>query len=171
MTSRLMQRFESPERKGEFRATMGEFATGVVAVTALEPSESMPVGMVINSFTSVSLEPELVLFCVAHTSTSWPLIRSAGRFCVNILAESQRETSARLAASGTQKFRTVPWTLTGSGIPVLDGAIGWLECAIEMEYPAGDHKVIIARVHHLDSPHRGAPLVFFRGSYGRYAAL
>lgn len=163
-------------RQLKFRATLGEFATGVVAVTALGPAENTPAGMVVNSFTSVSLDPELVLFCVARTSTSWPRIRAAHRFCVNILAEDQRDVSARLASRATDKFRDVPWTLRATapefpGIPVLNGALCWLECSVHAEHPAGDHDVVIARVHQLHSRHQGAPLLFFRGNYGRYAAV
>lgn len=154
----------------EFRATLGRFTTGVVAVTALQESESAPVGLVVNSFTSVSLNPALVLFCIAKNSTSWPQVRTAERFCVNILGEHQQELSRRLATSGVDKFRGVGWTSTRSGTPVLDGAIGWLECSVEAEHEAGDHEVIVSRVHRLSSREGGAPLVFYRGSYERLAA-
>ena len=154
----------------KFRAILGRFTTGVVAVTALREKDSIPVGLAVNSFTSVSLDPALVLICIARTSTSWPHVRKAERFCINILGESQREISKRLATSGTDKFRDIHWTTTPTKTPVLDGAIAWLECSIEAEYPAGDHTVVIARVHHLDANHDGRPLVFYRGSYGRLAA-
>ncbi|GAB2715186.1 flavin reductase family protein [Streptomyces bullii] len=160
----------TPVTREEFRATLGRFTTGVVAVTALRNSDSAPVGLAVNSFTSVSLDPALVLFCIARTSTSWPQVRTAGRFCVNILGESQREVSTRLATSGDDKFHGVRWTTTPAGTPVLEGAIGWLECSVEAEYPAGDHEVIISRVHRLSSREDGAPLVFYRGSYERLAA-
>ncbi|MFI8518812.1 flavin reductase family protein [Streptomyces sp. NPDC085481] len=154
----------------EFRATLGRFTTGVVAVTALRESDASPVGLAVNSFTSVSLDPALVLFCIARNSTSWPQVRTAERFCVNILGEHQRELSNRLATSGDDKFRGVRWTATPNGTPVLDGAIGWLECSVEAEYAAGDHDVIVSRVHRLSSREDGAPLVFYRGSYERLAA-
>lgn len=154
----------------EFRATLGRFTTGVVAVTALRGSDSAPVGLAVNSFTAVSLDPALVLFCIAKNSTSWPQIRTAERYCVNILGEHQRELSSRLATSGGDKFRGVRWSSTPSGTPVLDGAIGWLECSVEAEYTAGDHDVIVSRVSRLSSSEDGAPLVFYRGSYGRLAA-
>ncbi|MGW6703737.1 flavin reductase family protein [Streptomyces sp. NPDC054956] len=154
----------------QFRSVLGRFTTGVVAVTALRAGDSAPVGLAVNSFSAVSLEPPLILFCVARTSTSWPQVRSAGRFCVNILGEGQRELSTRFATSGADKFDGVRWTPAPSGMPVLDGAIGWLDCVVEAEYPAGDHDVVIARVRHLDGDEDGSPLVFFRGLYGRYAA-
>ncbi|SDL14476.1 flavin reductase family protein [Streptomyces indicus] len=154
----------------EFRATLGRFTTGVVAVTALRERDSVPVGLAVNSFTSVSLAPALVLFCVSKGSTSWPQIRTADHFCINILGEHQQDLSSRLATRDTDKFRGVRWTATPGGAPVLDGAIGWLECSVETEYEAGDHDVIISRVHVLSSRDDGAPLVFYRGSYGRLAA-
>jgi len=153
----------------KYRAVLGRFTTGVVAVTALSERDSQPAGLAVNSFTSVSLDPALVLFCVAHTSSSWPRIRTAQRFCVNILGEAQREMSERFATSGSDKFRGLKWTGTPHGTPILEGTIGWLECSVETEHPAGDHTVVIARVHHVDA-HDGAPLVFYRGSYGRLAA-
>jgi flavin reductase (DIM6/NTAB) family NADH-FMN oxidoreductase RutF len=159
-----------PFDEKKFRAVLGSFTTGVVAVTALTDQNSMPVGLAVNSFTSVSLDPALVLICIAHTSTSWPRVRTAERFCVNILGEDQREMSKRFATSSSDKFWGLRWTKTPQGTPILDGTIGWLECSVEAEHPAGDHTVVIARVHHMDTRHDGAPLVFYRGSYGRLAA-
>jgi 3-hydroxy-9,10-secoandrosta-1,3,5(10)-triene-9,17-dione monooxygenase reductase component len=158
-----------PIEEKKFRAILGRFTTGVVAVTAIPRSGSTPVGLAVNSFTSVSLDPALVLICVAHTSTTWPHIRAADRFCVNILGEHQQEISKRLATSGANKFHGVRWTATPGNTPILEGALGWLECSIDAEHPAGDHTIVIARVHHLDAHHDTAPLVFYRGSYGRFA--
>ncbi|MBW4721598.1 flavin reductase family protein [Saccharothrix obliqua] len=160
----------APFDEKEFRTVLGRFATGVVAVTALDAGDSQPAGLAVNSFTSVSLDPPLVLFCIAHTSSSWPKVRAAERFCVNILGEAQRETSERFATSGSDRFRGLRWTGTPQGAPILEGAIGWLECSVEAEHPTGDHVVVIARVHHVGAHHVGAPLVFYRGSYGRLAA-
>jgi 3-hydroxy-9,10-secoandrosta-1,3,5(10)-triene-9,17-dione monooxygenase reductase component len=160
----------APISHEEFRATLGRFATGVVAVTALRANDASPVGLAVNSFASVSLDPALVLFCIAKNSTSWPQVRTAERFCVNILGEHQQELSTRLAARGDGKFRGVGWTVTPTGTPVLDGAIGWLECSVEAEYEAGDHDVIVSRVHRLHSREGGTPLVFYSGSYERLAA-
>lgn len=158
-----------PVNEKRFRAILGRFTTGVVAVTALRKEDSMPVGLAANSFTSVSLHPPLVLICVAHTSTSWPHVRSSDRFCINILGEDQRDISMRFATSGSDKFKGVSWTKTPNGTPTIEGAIGWLECSIDAEHSAGDHTVIIARVHHVDAHRDGAPLVFYRGSYGQLA--
>lgn len=151
-----------------FRTILGHFATGVVAVTAIDAETGRPAGLAANSFTSVSLEPALVSFCVAHTSTTWPRLRRAGRFCVNILAESQLEVCLRLAAKGGDKFAGLEWTESPGGGPVIDGALAWLECSVEAEHAAGDHVIVVARVHHLDRHQDGEPLVFYRGSYGSF---
>ncbi|MFF3495279.1 flavin reductase family protein [Streptomyces sp. NPDC002795] len=160
---------QRPVDHDEFRATLGRFATGVVAITALHGIDDEPVGVVVNSFTSVSLDPALVLFCMATTSSSWPKIRTARRFCVNILGNSQREISTRLAARGGDKFQGLSWSTTPSGTPVLDGTPAWLECSTEAEYPAGDHDVVVARVHRIGGHGADTPLLFYRGSYGRLA--
>ncbi|WP_217246044.1 flavin reductase family protein [Streptomyces sp. AC602_WCS936] len=160
---------QRPIDPGEFRAVLGRFTTGVVAVTALHGIDATPTGVVVNSFTSVSLDPALVLFCMARTSSSWPKIRTAERYCVNILGADQREISTRLASRGGDKFRGLSWSSTPAGAPVLDGTPAWLECSTEAEYPAGDHDVIVARVHRIGSHGAGAPLVFYRGSYGHLA--
>lgn len=151
-----------------FRSVLGTFATGVVAVTAIDPASGEPTGLAANSFTSVSLNPPLVAFCVAHTSTSWPKVRAAGRHCINVLAEHQREICLQLATKGRDKFNGLTWTASPAGQPVLDGAVAWLECSPEREYEAGDHVIVVCRVHHLDKHHSGDPLLFYRGSYGRF---
>lgn len=151
-----------------FRSILGRFATGVVAITAVDPETGRPTGLAANSFTSVSLDPALVAFCVAHTSTTWPKLRGADRHCVNILSEPQREVCLQLATKGGDKFADLTWTSSPGGSPVIDGALAWLECSVEAEYTAGDHVIVVARVHHLDKHHDGEPLVFYRGSYGRF---
>lgn len=152
-----------------FRTVLGHFATGVVAVTAIDPEAGRPAGLAANSFTSVSLDPALVSFCVAHTSTTWPRLRQAERFCVNILSADQREISVRMATRGGDKFAGLAWSESPGGGPVLDGALAWLECSVEAEHVAGDHMIVVARVHHLDRQNDGAPLIFYRGAYGGFA--
>lgn len=151
-----------------FRSILGRFATGVVAITAIDPATGAPTGLAANSFTSVSLEPALVSFCVAHTSTTWPRLRAAERLCVNILSAPQREVCLQFAAKGAEKFAGLEWSESPGGGPVIDGALAWLECSVEAEYPAGDHMIVVARVHQLDRHHDGDPLIFYKGSYGRF---
>lgn len=161
---------DAPVDPAGFRRVMGHFATGVVAVTALDPLSGEPVGLAANSFTSVSLSPALVSLCVAHTSTTWPRIRSGARFCVNVLAERQQAACAQLARSGGDKFRCLEWTVSPGGLPVLSGALAWLECSVHAEHPAGDHVIVVAQVHAMDAEPAGdeGPLLFFRGGYGGF---
>jgi flavin reductase (DIM6/NTAB) family NADH-FMN oxidoreductase RutF len=151
-----------------FKSVLGRFATGVVAITAVDPLSGEPCGLAANSFTSVSLDPPLVAFCVAYTSTSWPVVRTAKTQCVNVLAEDQREICARLAASGGDKFGGLSWRDSPYGNPVLDGTLAWIECTIEAEHPAGDHVIVVARVRGLDVHTDAGPLVYFRGGFGRF---
>ncbi|WP_214413025.1 flavin reductase family protein [Sphaerisporangium fuscum] len=150
-----------------FRNVLGRFATGVVAITALDAA-GRPCGLAANSFTSVSLDPPLVAFCVAHTSTSWPRLRSAARLCVNVLSEDHEQVCRQLASKGGDKFAGLAWDLSPGGSPVIEGAIAWIDCSVEAEHPAGDHLIVVARVHDLDGHADHGPLVFFRGSYGRF---
>jgi len=123
-----------------------------------------------NSVTSVSLDPPLILFCPAKSSTSWPKIREAGRFCVNVFAAHHEEASRRFAAPAVDRFEGVAWHPRPAG-PALDDAVAWIECTIDAESPAGDHLIVLGAVDQLDT--RGgesAPLVFYRGQYGSFSA-
>jgi 3-hydroxy-9,10-secoandrosta-1,3,5(10)-triene-9,17-dione monooxygenase reductase component len=155
---------EAVARARTFRDVLGSFASGVTVVTAVSNGE--PVGMTCQSFSSVSLDPPLVLFIPAKTSRAWPLIQRAGRFCVNFLAHDQAELSDTMASRGTDKFAGVGWEPTPrSGSPLLHGALGYVDCAIHAVHEAGDHYVVIGRV--LDLALRGPeqPLLFYRGKY------
>jgi flavin reductase (DIM6/NTAB) family NADH-FMN oxidoreductase RutF len=149
-----------------FRHVLGHFATGVTVVTALADGE--PVGMAANAFTSVSLEPPLVAFCPALSSTTWPRIQAVGKFCVNILEEGQEEVCRLFAAKGAERFRAMGWRGAESGSPVLHDALAWIDCAIEAEHDAGDHLIVVGRVLDLGAAREGSPLVFYRGGYGRF---
>jgi len=152
--------------EAKFRQVLGHFPTGVVVVTALH--DGTPVGLAIGSFTSVSLDPPLVAFFPAKTSTSWPSIEAAGSFCVNILAEHQEDVCRVFASSGTDKFVSVGWKPGRTGAPVLSDVLAWIECSIVGVEDAGDHYYVLGRVLDLEVAHEGGPLVFFRGGYGRY---
>jgi flavin reductase (DIM6/NTAB) family NADH-FMN oxidoreductase RutF len=152
--------------EARFRQVLGHFATGVTVVTSLDGDR--PVGLAVNSFTSVSLEPALVAFCVATRSATWPQLRATGSFCVNILAEDQEALSRAFASHGLDRFSGVGWRPAPSGAPILGGALAWVDCTVEAEYPAGDHIIVVGRVAELDLAHEGRPLVFYRGGYGRF---
>jgi 3-hydroxy-9,10-secoandrosta-1,3,5(10)-triene-9,17-dione monooxygenase reductase component len=148
-----------------FREVLGHFATGVTIITAIDGDE--PVGLAANSFTSLSLDPPLVLFCVANTSSTWPRIENAGTFAINILGEGHEDLSNLFAQKGADRFSATPWHTGVSGAPVLDEAIAYLDCRFEAEYPGGDHKIIVGRVLDLDLREGSRPLLFFRGKYSR----
>jgi 3-hydroxy-9,10-secoandrosta-1,3,5(10)-triene-9,17-dione monooxygenase reductase component len=148
-----------------FREVFGHFATGVTIITAMDGDE--PVGMAANSFTSVSLDPPLVLFCVAHSSSTWPRIQGAGKFAINILGEHHEELSRLFAQRDADRFGSTPWHRGVSGSPVLDEAIAYVDCSFEAEYPGGDHMIIVGRVLDLDMREDARPLLFYKGTYGR----
>jgi flavin reductase (DIM6/NTAB) family NADH-FMN oxidoreductase RutF len=150
-----------------FRTVLGHFATGVTVVTAT--GRDGPVGLAVGSFTSVSLEPPLVAFCPDRRSTSWPSIRHAGVFCVNILAEDQEDLCRVFAAKGGDKFAGVGWQPVGSGSPRLHDVVAWIDCDLEAVHDAGDHEICVGRVRELEVERRDdGPLVFYRGGYGRF---
>lgn len=146
-----------------FRDVMGHYPTGVTVVTTI--SDGKPIGMVANSFVSVSLSPPLVSFCPAKGSATWEQIEQAGHFCVNFLHRDQEALSRRFAARGTDRFAGVEWTLTPGGAPRLLGSVAWVDCAVHDQVNAGDHVIALGRVRELDVVSGAAPLVFYRGHY------
>jgi flavin reductase (DIM6/NTAB) family NADH-FMN oxidoreductase RutF len=156
-----------PFDSARYRQVLGHFTTGVTVITAA--TDGVPVGMAVGSFSSVSLEPPLVGFFPDRSSSSWPKIEPTGSFCVNILGEDQEDVCRRFAMKGDDKFAGLGWTPSGSGSPLLEGVIAWIDCDIESVTDAGDHLCVLGRVRELDVAHDGPPLVFFRGGYGRFA--
>ncbi|MFQ6147124.1 flavin reductase family protein [Streptomyces seoulensis] len=152
-----------------FRRVLSHFASGVVAVTGLSP-DGDPAGLTVSSFTSVSLNPRMVSFCVGRTSRTWPLLRASSGICVNILSERQRDVSDSLARSGGSKFGELGWTPSPGGLPVLDGVLAWLEGDVDAEHRAGDHDIVVARVRHLGIVGGPGPLIRYLGAYHRLGA-
>lgn len=146
-----------------FRTVLGRFCSGVVIVTS--ELDGAPLGLTAQSFTSVSLDPPLVLFCPAKTSTTWPGIRAAGKFCINVLSEEQTETCKQFAVSGGDKFGGVPWHWTASGAPEIDGCLAYIDCTLEQVHDAGDHEIVIGRVNDLRLGGPERPLLFYQGAY------
>ncbi|MGW5642386.1 flavin reductase family protein [Saccharopolyspora sp. NPDC003752] len=147
----------------EMRRAMGTFASGVTVVTGYDGE---PVGFACQSFASVSLEPPLVLFCADHRGRSWPRIRDAGRFCVNVLAERQNDLCDRFGSSRGAKFEGLPWQLSRWGSPALPGVLLRVHAEVHDVHAAGDHDVVIGRVLELETPADAPPMVFFRGRFG-----
>lgn len=159
----MVSRVHAPVAADAMRRVLGSFATGVVVVTG-EDDEG-PVGFACQSFASVSLDPPLVLFCPAHTSTSWPRIAASGHFVVNVLAADQREVCAQFATSGADKFAGLDWTQTAWG-PAIEDCLAQIMCTIEDVHRAGDHDIVVGHVQQLVTPREEGPLLFFRGDYG-----
>jgi 3-hydroxy-9,10-secoandrosta-1,3,5(10)-triene-9,17-dione monooxygenase reductase component len=146
------------------RDVLGHFASGVVVVTAAGPDG--PLGFTCQSFASLSLDPALITFAPARTSSTWPRIRQVGSFCVNVLAEDQERFSAGFARSGVDKFTGVGWRPGPGDAPVLDGVCAWIGCTLWREYDGGDHTVVVGRVRDLAADPSRVPLLFHRGRYG-----
>ena len=120
-----------------------------------------------SSFASVSLRPPLVSFCPSRTSLTWQRMRSSGRFGVNVLAEDHARFVERAAPAGADRFGGVAYELSPAGVPVLDGALAFLECDIEAEHAAGDHWIVVGRVRSLQAADR-PPLVVFAREFGGF---
>lgn len=149
-----------------YRAVLGHFASGVAVVTAVDGGQ--PVGMTIQSFCSLSLDPPLILICPSRASTSWPRIRRAGRLCVNLLAEGQADLARRFARPGGDKYAGIAWRGTPlDGSPILEEALAWIACEIIDEHEGGDHTVAVCRVVDLHAHHDRRPLVFFQSGFER----
>ena len=127
-----------------FRDALGRFATGVAFVTAAPDGE--PAGLIVNSLTSVSLEPPLVSFCPSRSSLTWSRMRRAGRFGVNILGRQHERFAKRATPAGADRFAGLNWELGHGGVPLLTDALATLECEIFAEHPAGDHWIVVGRV-------------------------
>ncbi|CAM5595874.1 hypothetical protein GCM10010329_49280 [Streptomyces spiroverticillatus] len=192
-----------PLAPAEFRRVLGNFASGVTVITspgtvvsspstvvtspsstsstgpgaaeAAGPDEAdSPAGFACQSFASLSLDPPLVVFMVARTSTTWPRIARAGVFCVNVLGAHQGELCMAFARSGTDKFAGVEYDAAPvTGSPRLAGVPAWIDCTIQTVHTGGDHLIVVGRVEALDATApdapEGAPLLFHRGSFGGFA--
>lgn len=147
------------------RSVLGHFPSGVTIVTGMVDGE--PAGFTCQSFSSLSLDPPLVLILPGRSSTSWPRIEVTGRFCVNVLAEDQGELSTTFARSGTDKFAGVGWSPSPLGSPILAGVTAWIDCTLHGSHDGGDHLIVTGDVHDLAADGEMAPLIFHRGGYAR----
>ncbi len=150
------------------RETLGHYPTGVAVVTAIS-DDGKPAGMVVGTFTSVSLDPPLVAFFPTRNSGSFAYVRRAASFCVNVLASDQESACRQLAAGGADKFAGTPWRPGPLGSPILAEAVSWVECTFEEVREAGDHFLVLGRVRHHGMQRSTLPLLFFQGGYGRFS--
>ncbi|WP_294569456.1 flavin reductase [uncultured Arthrobacter sp.] len=153
-----------------YRDVLGQYPTGVTVVTSIDET-GHPIGLAVGSFTSVSLDPPLVAFCPAKTSTTWPRIAKAGRFCVNVLAARQEPVCRQFSSRMPNKFEALSWAPAGTGSPILDGAVAWIDCELETVHRAGDHDIVVGAVRDLGTVDNGLPLLFFGGGYGQFQPL
>jgi flavin reductase (DIM6/NTAB) family NADH-FMN oxidoreductase RutF len=155
----------SPVDTAEFRRALSQFATGVTVVTTLDPASGRPEGVTVNAFASLSLEPPLVLVCLARTTRLALLLNSAGHFAVNVLAADQRSLSIAFARTDNDRFAGVNWRAWTSGAPILAGCVASLECARVGRHDGGDHIIVVGQVERLAYDHSREPLLFARSDY------
>jgi flavin reductase (DIM6/NTAB) family NADH-FMN oxidoreductase RutF len=149
-----------------FRRTMGCFATGVTIVTT--KSEGEPYGMTVSSFASVSLQPPLVLVCLANDARTAAAVQARGWFAVNILGQNQAALSSRFAQMENDRFSDVEYSLNERDLPILAGCLAHLSCRVFRVDPAGDHLLVLGEVVEADF-REAAPLLYFRSAYADLA--
>lgn len=151
----------------DYRRALGCFPTGVTVVTTRN-GQGKCIGMTANSFSSVSLEPPLVLWSIARQAPSFPVFQTAKGFAINILSVQQEELSRQFATASEDKFAGVMWREGGDGVPVLADCTAFFECTLAATYPGGDHEIILGKVRHYGWSER-EPLAFGGGRYARIA--
>ena len=153
-----------PER---FRQVLGHFASGITIITASHEGE--PVGFSCQAFAALSLDPPLVLFCPARSSSTWPRIEQAGFFCANVLTAEQGHLATLFGRTRSDRFSGIDWVPDSSGSPIIDGVLTWIGCQILDVHTIGDHYVVIGQVLELGECGPDRPLLFYRGRYGTSA--
>ena len=161
--------------KGEYRSghdprtlrdALGCFATGVTVVTCLG-ADDVPAGLTVNSFTSVSLDPPLLLVCLKKTASSAPALTSAHCFAINVLQTGQQPASIRFAAKGEDRFGATPWSCGEGGAPILAESLCVFECERHAVHDGGDHHILVGKVVKASFDASLDPLLYFRGRYRR----
>lgn len=165
MSSNLPEGLSRSIDKREFCRACGQFATGVTVAAVLDAAAD-PHGMTVNSFTSVSLDPPLVLICVGHAASILEHFRSSAFFGVSVLNENQEHLSRRFAERGRDRFGEIPWCPGQTGVPLIPDAVAAIECRLVRTETAGDHDILIAEVVRTEI-RGGRPLVYFDGGYRR----
>ena len=156
-----------PVSKDEFRAALGRFLSGVTVVTTLS-NDNRPAGITVSAFSSVSLEPPMVLVCIDKRASLHNHLSEGSHFAVNILADHQQEISQRFAARDENRFEGARYRCGVNGAPLLEGALAYIECRVVHVYPGGDHTIIVGEVESTSvADHK--PLAYFRGNYGGLA--
>ncbi len=147
-----------------FRDTCGRFATGVMIVTG-RLSDGAPVGVTVNSFSSVSLDPPLVLFCLDRNALSFDAFSMNNQFAFNVLGEHQRDISNKFASQSIDKYDGVKYDLSDNGVPILQGCLASIECQMHAVHEGGDHQIIVGKVIKVSIEKEERPLIYFKGAY------
>ncbi|MHA1152453.1 MAG: flavin reductase family protein [Alphaproteobacteria bacterium] len=150
---------------GDFREALGCFATGVTVITAVGPRGEL-IGITVNSFNSVSLDPPLILFSLNRRAYSLRALLSTQAFAVNILRAGQEQISERFARTREDKWSGIDYELWDSGCPILTAALASFECKTRHTYHGGDHVIFVGEVLRLRHDPEGQPLLFHGGKYG-----
>lgn len=158
----------APFSEKEFRAALGQFATGITVVTAWA-GEEPHIGFTVNSFNSVSMTPPLILFSVARTLRRFDLLSAADAYVVNVLTADQERISNQFAASDGDKWAEVPWREGEGGAPVLADALATFECVPWAQYEGGDHVIFVGEVKRFEIRKNAGALAYFRGRYADVA--
>ncbi len=148
-----------------FRSVLGRFASGITVITTHDES-GRDHGMTASAFSSLSLDPPLVLVCIANDATMAPVMASAESFAVNVLSDAQEALSRRFAGKIDDRFAGVGFTRGKLGDVVLNDVLAWMECRVTARYPSGDHVIIVGEVHAADA-HDARPLLYYRGGYAQ----
>jgi flavin reductase (DIM6/NTAB) family NADH-FMN oxidoreductase RutF len=165
-----MDLLHGPHDQAALRAAFGCIPQGVTAICALD-ADGTPHGVTASSLTTVSLDPPLISLCMARTSHTWPQLRHRPRLGVSVLSHTQNATCHALAAQSDDRFADISWTPTDDGAVLLEGAVLWLDCSIDNQLPAGDHHLVLLRIHRLSAQPELEPLVFHASQFHRLQPL
>ena len=152
-----------PIDKDPFRAVLGRFASGVTIITTVD-ADGDDQGMTVSAFSSLSLDPPLVLVCIDHTASLWPVLQTADRFAVNILASSQEALSRRFSSKEGDRFDGVGFTRGATGVALLDDTLASVECTVASRLAQGDHTILVGHVESGQARDL-QPLLYYRGGY------
>ncbi|MET3575932.1 flavin reductase (DIM6/NTAB) family NADH-FMN oxidoreductase RutF [Bhargavaea ullalensis] len=159
-----MKQMTEDEKIAHFKEVMGNYPTGVTVITATAP-DGTPVGMTVNSFASVSLDPTLILWSIDKRVSLYDIFTNAKKFAVHVLSGDQGELCALFASRGIDRFENCEWEMSADGVPVIKGASGVLHCDLHTTVGGGDHRIIIGEVKKIDN-HRKDPLLYHRRKFG-----
>lgn len=157
----------SPVDGQRLRQVLGHYPTGVTVITAVDEHGGRA-GMVIGSFTSVSLDPPLVAYLPQKSSSTYSRLRASTSFCVNVLSVDQEQVCRQFASKSDDKFQGVAWRPASGGAPILEDSLVWLDCEVVETIDAGDHDIVLGRVRDVGVNGPGSPLLFFQGGYGGF---